>query len=310
MGTISAARRSRRNKGLWPLYLMAVPGIAYLLVNNYLPLAGLFIAFKNIDFSLGIFKSPWVGLENFKFLFSTSDAWVITRNTLLYNLVFIAVNLVVALSIALLLNEVRSRAALRIYQSIVLIPTLISMVVVSYIVFAFLSTDAGFLNKSVLPLLGKGERLWYGDSKPWPFILVFVNAWKNVGFLSVVYYAAVIGIDGELFEAATMDGATRWTQIRVITLPLMLPVITTMTLLAIGKIFYSDFGLFYQVPMDSGALFDVTNVIDTYVYRGLMQLGDIGMASAAGLYQSVVGFCLVLLSNYLVRRVSPENALL
>jgi ABC-type polysaccharide transport system, permease component len=288
---------------------MMLPGLLYLLVNNYLPMLGIFIAFKDVNFSMGIFKSPWVGFKNFEFLFRTSDALVITRNTLLFNVAFIAVNLVVSVTVALLLNEVKSRALAQAYQSVILIPMLISMVIVSYLVLAFLSSENGFVNRSIMPLFGREGVMWYAEAKRWPFILVFVNAWKGVGLLSVVYYAAIIGIDGELYEAAIIDGASKGRQIRSITLPLIVPVITTMTLLAIGRIFYSDFGLFYQVPMDSGALYDVTNVIDTYVYRGLMQLGDIGMSSAAGLYQSVVGFVLVLFSNWVVRKMNPDNAL-
>ncbi|WP_270172367.1 ABC transporter permease [Paenibacillus sp. SYP-B4298] len=288
---------------------MMLPGLLYLLLNNYLPMFGLIIAFKNINFAQGIFGSDWVGMANFEYLFKTSDAYIITRNTLLYNGAFIILNLVVAVAIAILLNEIRSKLMARLYQSIVLLPYLISMVIVSYLVFSMLSVETGFMNKTLLPMLGLGDISWYSESRFWPYILTLVNVWKGVGFLCVVYLAAIIGIDHEYYEAATLDGASKWQQIRSITLPLISPVITMMTLLAIGRIFYSDFGLFFQVPMDAGALHSTTNVIDTYVYRGLMQLGDIGMSSAAGLYQSVVGFMLVILSNYIVRTINKDNAL-
>jgi len=304
-----AGKRMRLLKTYAPLYLLTIPGLLYLLINNYLPMLGLVIAFKDVNFSKGILGSDWIGFKNFEYLFKTSDAYVITRNTILYNSVFIVLNLIVAVGVAILLNEIRSKLMARFYQSVVLLPYLISMVIVSYLGYAILSMDTGFLNKTVLPLFGMDEIAWYNEPKYWPYILTFIHTWKGAGFLCVVYLAAIIGIDQEYYEAATLDGASKRQQIRSITLPLIAPVITMMTLLAIGRIFYSDFGLFYQVPMDSGSLFNATNVIDTYVYRGLMQLGDIGMSSAAGMYQSLVGFVLVLLSNYVVRKFNRENAL-
>ncbi|MGS2776390.1 ABC transporter permease [Robertmurraya sp. GLU-23] len=292
-----------------PLFIMMTPGIIYLLINNYLPMFGLIIAFKDIDYAKGILASDWIGFKNFEYLFSTRDAYVITRNTILYNGGFIILNTVLAIGVAIMLNEIKNKLAKGFYQSVILLPFLISMVIVSYLGFAFLSEDVGYLNKTILPLLGIEGISWYNEAKYWPYILTFINMWKGVGFLCVIYLAAIIGIDQEYYEAATLDGANKWKQIIHITIPSIMPVIVMMTLLAIGRIFYSDFGLFYQVPMNSGTLYDTTNVIDTYVYRGLMQLGDIGMSSAAGLYQSIVGFVLVLLSNYLVRRKSKDNAL-
>lgn len=302
------SRRSRLTASI-PYFLMMTPGMLYLLVNNYIPLAGIIIAFKTINFSKGIFGSDWCGLDNFRFLFSTADAWIITRNTLGYNAAFILINTFVAVAVAIMLNEIQKKAFSRIYQSLILIPYLISMVIVSYLVFAFLSIDTGFLNKTILPLLGMKDVSWYSEPKVWPFVLTLVNTWKNYGYLCVIFLASIVGIDGELFEAATLDGATKWQQIRAITLPMIQPVVIMMTLLAIGRVFRSDFGLFYQVPMNQGSLYSVTNVIDTYVYRGLMQLGDIGMSAAAGLYQAVVGFILVLLSDWMVRRWQPDNSL-
>ncbi|MNZ55212.1 putative multiple-sugar transport system permease YteP [compost metagenome] len=288
---------------------MVIPGVIYLFVNNYLPMFGLIIAFKDVNFSKGILASDWIGFKNFEYLFKTSDALLITRNTLLYNSIFILVNTVIAVGIAVLLNEVKRKFFARFYQSIVLIPYLISMVIVGYLVLALLSGETGFINKQLLPLLGLEAVSWYSEPQHWPIILTIVNIWKNVGYLCIIYLAAIIGIDPEYYEAATIDGASKWQQIRAITVPLIAPVITIMTLLQIGRIFYSDFGLFYQVPLNTGALLSTTNVIDTYVYRALMNLGDIGMSSAAGLYQSVVGFVLVLLSNYIVSKRNRDNAL-
>jgi ABC-type polysaccharide transport system, permease component len=286
-----------------------VPGIIYLFINNYLPMFGLIIAFKNVNFQKGIFQSDWIGLKNFEYLFKTSDALIITRNTLLYNSAFIILETVFAVIVAILLNDIASRLLSRFYQSILLLPYLISMVIVSYLAYAFLSSDSGFFNNIILPALNIKAISWYSEAKYWPVILTYVNLWKTTGFYCIMYLASIVGIDKEYYEAATIDGANKLQQVRNVTIPLITPTITIMVLLSIGRIFYSDFGLFYQVPLNSGPLYNATNVIDTYVYRGLMQLGDIGMSSAAGLYQSLVGFILVLGSNLIVKKISPENAL-
>lgn len=292
-----------------PVYLMMLPALLYLFINNYMPMAGLVIAFKKVNFTTGIFKSPWVGLDNFEFLFKTNDAWVITRNTLFYNVGFIIVNTVMGILIAILISEIRSKKAKTVYQSSVLFPFLMSYVIVSYIVFAFLSGDTGMMNKSILPALGMEEVNWYAEPKYWPFIIVFVNCWKGVGYGVLIYIAGIAGVDSSFYEAASLDGAGRLKQIWHIMLPALKPSIITLTLLNIGRIFFSDFSLFYQVPMNSGQLYAATQTIDTYVYRGLLQLGNVSMASAAGFYQSCVGFILVLVSNLIVKKVSPENAL-
>ncbi|MCM8709905.1 ABC transporter permease subunit [Clostridium sp. SYSU_GA19001] len=285
------------------------PGLVYFFINNYLPMFGLVIAFKNVDFQKGIFASDWAGFDNFKYLFATSDALIITRNTILYNVAFIIIGTIVQLAFAILLNEIKQKFFSRLYQSLIILPSLISMVIVAYLVYAGLSINTGLFNKSILPALGMEPVAWYAESKYWPVILILVNVWKNSGFGCIIYLASIVGISPEYYEAAKLDGATKWQQITKITIPLLKPVIIMLTILAIGKIFYSDFGLFYQVPMDSGQLYNVTNTIDTYVYRSLMQLGDIGMSSAAGFYQSLVGFILVLVSNLIVRKVSKEDAL-
>lgn len=288
---------------------MMAPGLIYLLVNNYFPMFGLFIAFKDINYSLGIWASDWIGLDNFKYLFSTRDALIITRNTLLYNGAFIIINTVIAIAVAIMLNEIKNKFIKSFYQSAILLPFLISMVIVSYLAFAFLSADTGFFNNTIMPMLGLDGISWYTEKSVWPYILTVINMWKEIGFLTIIFLASIVGIDHELYEAAMLDGANKWQQIRRITVPLIMPIVIIWTLLAIGKIFYSDFGLFFQVPMNSGAIYDTTNVIDTYVYRGLMELGDIGMSAAAGLYQSIVGFILVLLSNWLIRRKNKDSAL-
>ncbi|NOU62689.1 ABC transporter permease subunit [Paenibacillus sp. LMG 31461] len=288
---------------------MTLPGVLYLLINNYLPMFGVVIAFKNINFAKGIWGSDWVGFKNFEYLFKTSDAYIITRNTILYNVVFIILTTVFAIGLAIMLNEIKNRFLSRMFQSFILLPYLISTVIVGYLVLSFLDVESGFINTSILPMLGMNSIEWYAETKYWPYILTIVHTWKDAGYLCVIYLAAIIGIDQEYYEAATIDGANRWQQMWGVTLPLITPVITIMSLLAIGRIFYSDFGLFYQVPLNTGALMPVTNTIDTYVYRALMNLGDFGMASAAGLYQSLVGFILVMISNFIVKKVNSENAL-
>ncbi len=291
-----------------PLYIMALPGLLYLFINNYMPLPGLVLAFKKYNAKKGIFGSANVGFKNFKYLFATKDAFVITRNTILYNVVFIIVNTVLAVFVAILLAEMTSKLK-KTYQIIILLPFMISMVIVSYLVFGFLSNDNGFLNNTILKALGKEPVQWYMQKQYWPFILVFVNAWKVIGYNCIIYLSTILGIDRSIYESASIDGAGKWTQIAKITIPLLKPTIIMMTLLAVGRIFYSDFGLFYQVPQNQGALFSVTNTIDTYVYRGLLELGDMSMASAAGLYQSVVGFICILTANLIVRKLDPESAL-
>jgi len=310
--SLEAGKTKKKNKSLnkctFALYTMMIPGVLYLLINNYIPMAGLLIAFKKFDYSRGFFKSGWVGLKNFQYLFQTKDAMIITRNTLLYNGTFILLGTLLAVTVAIMLNELRSMKAKKIFQTFILVPYLISMVVVSYIVYAFLSQDNGFINNTILS--GLGIRInWYIEPKYWPFILTIVYLWKTFGYNSIIYFATVIGIDTTLYEAAVVDGANKWKQIWHVTLPGLKSTIITMVLLGVGRIFYSDFGLFYQVPMNSGPLSNATSTIDTYVYKGLTILNDVGRASAAGFYQSLVGFALVLTANMIVRKIDNENAL-
>ena len=303
-------KKNKKRKLNLPLYFMMLPGLIYLIFNNYIPMSFTVIAFKNFNFQKGVWGSDFVGLNNFKTLFSTRDSRIIFRNTLAYNLVFIAASLIIGLGIAILLDELRSKKAKRMYQMAYLIPYMISITVVSYIVYALLSTDAGFINNTVLKAFGKDGISWYSVPKYWPFILVLVNQWKWLGYNSIIYYSSVISIDSELYEAACIDGATRFQRIGYITIPVIRSTIITMTLLQLGSIFKSDFGLFYQVPMNSSALMNVTNTIDTYVYRGIKSVGTMGMSSAAGLFQSVIGFVLVLAANAVVRRIDKDSAIL
>lgn len=312
----AAGDRLNTRKSVWTrikqyrvLYLMLVPGFLYLLINNYLPIGGLVIAFKKINFNTGILQSPWNGLENFRFLFKTRDAWIITRNTILYNLAFMVINTVSGLAIAILLNEIRSRLFRNAFQSVIMLPHLISYVIVGYLAYAFLNGSLGWFNRTLFPLLGLDKVAWYQTASKWPGILLFVQNWKSAGYLSIVYFSAVVGIPQSYYEAAAVDGASKWKQIRHITLPCLVPTIVTMLLLNATRIFYSDFGLFYQVPQNSGILYDATQTIDVYVYNALLGSGNVGMSAAAGFYQSIVSFVIVILANLMVRKRYPDSAI-
>ncbi|MGG1942895.1 ABC transporter permease subunit [Paenibacillus polymyxa] len=295
------------------MLFMVLPGAIWFFFFSYLPLVGTVAAFKQYRFNregfwASIYTSKWVGWDNFKFLFNNNDAYVITRNTLLYNLVFIILGLVFSVAMAILLSELINKRLAKLYQTGMFLPYFLSWVIVGYFAFSFLSMDRGMLNQ-IIAGFGIEPIQWYSEAAYWPYILILVSLWKAIGYNSVVYLASILGIDKSLYEAAMIDGASKWQQIRNVTLPLLSPIIIIMTLLAVGRIFYADFGLFYQVPRDSGTLYSVTNVIDTYVYRGLKTTGEIGMSTAAGLYQSVVGFVLVILSNYVVRKIDKDSAL-
>ena len=291
-----------------PLYVMLLPACIYFFINNYITMPGIIVAFKKYSKRKGIYGSDWNGFDNFRYLFK-SDAGLIIRNTLLYNIVFIILGMVAGVALAILITDVYSKKMKKVYQSVILLPFLISIVIVSYIVFAFLSAENGMINNSIIKTLGGTGIQWYSEPKYWPFILTFVNLWKGCGYGTLIYIAGIAGIDPSLYEAAKLDGASRWQQITNITLPSLVPALITMLMLSIGRIFCSDFGLFYQVPQNSGALFRTTQTIDTYVYRSLMSNGGIGRSAAAGFLQSVVGFALVMTANALVRKISKENAM-
>lgn len=293
----------------WPFYFMALPGLVYFFINNYIPMGGLVLAFEKYTVSGGIFGSQKVGLQNFKFLFSNADAWIMTRNTLLYNIAFIVLGTAISIFTAYLLHELKSEMSRKVYQTVILFPSLLSIIIVSYLANALLAGDTGFINNHILLPLGLQPVSFYSEQKWWPFILIFVHFWQMTGTNCILYLANMSAIDPGLYEAASMDGAGRFACFTHITIPCLVPTIITLTILSVGKIFNSDFGLFYQVPMNSGALLDVTQTIDTYVYRGLMNTANLGMSAAACFYQSMVGFVLVLITNAMVRRVSSENAI-
>lgn len=303
--------RLQRLKANKELLFLTLPGTIWFVLFAYLPMFGVLIAFKEWrihgGFFESLFKSKWVGFKNFEFLFQSSDAWLITRNTILYNIVFIILGIVLPVTLALFLKELLNKKLSKFYQSSMFLPYFLSWVIVSYCLFAFLSPDKGYMN-TILEALGKENVSWYTEPKFWPFIIIFMSQWKGVGYGTVVYLASICGIDKSYYEAAMIDGATKWQQVKYITLPLLKPVMIIMFITAIGGMFRSDFGLFYQLPKNSGALYPVTNVIDTYVYRGLTNLGNIGMSSAAALYQSFVGLILILVTNGIVRKVDNENA--
>jgi putative aldouronate transport system permease protein len=286
---------------------MIIPGMIYIIINNYIPMAGILIAFKKVDYAKGIFRSNWIGFENFTYLFSSRDAIIITRNTILYNIVFIVLSTILGLIVGIFLSEIVSKIFQKIYQTLILLPQLFSAIIVAYIVLALLSNEAGFMNKTIL---GSGNEIdFYSDPVYWPFILTAVYLWKGLGYNSIIYLSAIVSVDKNLYEAATVDGIGRFKQVFHVTIPCIKPTIITLVLISVGRIFYSDFGLFYQVPMNSGLLFNATNTIDTYVYRSLMQLNNIGMASAAASYQAVLGFIIILVVNMIVRKADKESAL-
>lgn len=291
-----------------PLTVMALPGLIVMLLFRYLPMSGLLLAFKQFNVRKGIFGSPWCGLKNFEFLFKTTDAWIMTRNTLLYNILFIALDLVMAVAMAIGLNELRNKRRAKAYQTVFMAPYFLSWVVVSFMAFSLFSRDDGLFNH-LMAYFGFQGVNWYNEPGKWPFILTIFQLWKTVGYSTVMYLGSLTGISNDYYEAAFIDGATKWQQIRHITLPCLRPMMIVLTILAVGKIFYADFGLFYQLPRNSGTLFQTTQVIDTYVYRALKETGNVGMAAAASFYQSVVGFILVFCTNLVVRKVDPDSAL-
>lgn len=295
------------------LIFMALPGLVWMIFFFYIPVFGNVVAFKDFKYSpdgfmASLINSPWVGFDNFKFLFSSSNAYLITRNTVLYNIGFITIGLVCALFIAVVLSEIRSKKMIKIYQTAMLLPYFLSWVIIGYFVYAFLSPDKGLMN-IIITSFGGTEINWYNEPKFWPLILIILGVWKGVGYNSIIYFAAIMGIDPSYYEAAMVDGASKWQQIKNVTLPQLIPLITILSILAVGNIFKADFGLFYNVTRDSGALYEVTSVLDTYIYNGLANTGDIGMASAAGLYQSVVGCVLLVSTNAIVRKFDDSSAL-
>lgn len=298
-------RRARTTLGL---LLLAAPGLLYIFVFKYVTLIGIVVAFKRYRTVDGLLGSPWVGFENFRFMFGTGAIWPVIRNTVALNLLFLMASTVVSLTIAILIAEIYRQRVTRVYQTTLFFPQFISWVLVSYFVYALLSTEGGIIN-GLLRQFGIEPISWYTSPQYWPLILLLAALWKGAGAGSLLYLAALLGIDPQYYEAARIDGANKWQEIRYITLPLLVPVIVIQLLIAIGFIFNADFGLFYQVPRNNAALYPVTDVLDTFVFRSLTTVGNVGMAAAAGLLQATVGFALVLASNWLVRRWNPERSL-
>jgi putative aldouronate transport system permease protein len=297
------------------LLSMVLPGAIWLLLLRYLPMFGIVMAFKNFQIYFkapglinNIIHSPWVGLENFKFLFATNDCWQMLFNTVGYNLVFIILGTLISVAFAIMMCELTTKFIMKTYQTMMFFPFFLSWVVASYFLYAFLAPDDGLL-VHMFPNMAVTQAGWYNYATPWPYLLIFANMWKNVGYTVVLYIATIIGIDSSLYEAARIDGASKWQQIRYVTLPHMRTIIIILLILNVGRIFSSDFGLFFTVPMDSGSLIPVTQVLDTYVYRALLSTGDVGMSTAAGLFQSTIGFILILITNGIVRRVDPDSAM-
>ncbi|MCD9020649.1 ABC transporter permease [Cohnella silvisoli] len=298
---------STLNHNKWLLF-MSAPAMLAVILFSYVPIFGVVLAFKKYNFTDGIFGSPWAGFDNFKYLFATRDAFNSTINTIYLNAVFIIFSLAGSVLVALLMMEVRSRRLTKAYQTALFFPYFISWVIVGYFVYALLNYDSGTINR-LLGSVGQEAVQWYTKPQYWPVILVLVYMWKYVGYYSLIYMAGMLGIDKEYYEAAMIDGATKFQQIRKITLPLLMPLMTIMVLMQVGRIFFADFGLFYNVTQNSGALYSTTDVIDTYVFRTFRVLGDAGMATAAGFYQAICGLVLVYISNWCVRKVSPDDAL-
>lgn len=292
----------------WMLLAMLAPAVIYVLIFSYIPMSGIVLAFKKYQYAGGIYLSPWNGLDNFKALLVAGKLGEVTRNTLLYNIAFIGLGVFFEMGSAILLNEIGSKWFKKIAQSFMFLPYFISWVVVSAIMFNVFNYEKGVINH-VLNFFGLSSFDLYNSPNAWPFVLIFLKIWKQTGYGSVVYLAAITGLDQEMFEAASIDGASAWQKIRYITIPSLVPTMIIMVLLAIGNIFRGDFGMFYQTVRSSALLQPVTGVIDTYVFGLLINNGDIGVSAAAGLYQSVLCFVTITVCNKLVKKFDPDYAL-
>jgi putative aldouronate transport system permease protein len=297
------------------LLSMVAPGAIWLILLRYLPMFGIVIAFKNYkiyskDPSLinNIVHSDWVGVDNFKFLFKTSDSWVMIRNTLGYNGLWIILGILISVSFAIMLSEITKKFVAKAYQTLMFFPYFLSWVVASYFVLAFLDPTRGLI-VNFQKSHGMDVINWYNEPAYWPFILTIASLWKNIGYSTILYLAAITGIDSSQYEAASIDGASKWQQVLYVTIPHLKTMIIILFIMNIGKIFNADFGLFYSVPMNSGPLFPTTQVIDTYVYRTLMATHNEGMSTAASLMQNIVGFVCIMTANTIVRKVDEESSL-
>lgn len=305
-GRLQAMRKELKRNRI--LFLMILPVVIYVVIFNYLPMSGIILAFKQFNYTDGIIGSPFVGLKNFKFLFTGGVLWRITRNTVLYNVVFIAVDMIFQIAVAIMLNEIRRKWFKKVTQSMMFLPYFVSFVLVQSICYAIFNYEHGLLNNIITAAGGTAVNA-YTNSKAWPFILTAFYEWKNIGYGVVIYLAAITGISAEYYEAARVDGATKWQQIRLITLPLLKPTAITLFLFAVGKIMKGQFELFFQLVGKNGLVYETTDIIDTYVFRSITQTFDPGMSTAAGLYQSLFGFILIMVVNHVVKKVHPEYAL-
>lgn len=301
-------RRFFRREDL-PLYIMALPTIIFLLMFCYAPMFGLVMAFQDFKVDKGFFGSQFVGLNNFKFLFSSTDAWVITRNTVCYNLVFIVVNTSLAIVMSLMLSELHSGKLAKTLQTVYMLPYFLAWTVVAIVLSGFLDREYGLVNKFIQAMGGKGRTDWYKERELWPWLFVALNAWKGVGYSTVLYLAVISGISNDYYEAAVLDGATKLQQARYITLPHLRTVMCITLIMSLGGIFRGDFGLFYSVTKDNGRLYPVSDVIDTYIYRSLTTMSNAGMTAAAGFYQSVVGFITLITANWVVTKIDSDSAM-
>ena len=291
------------------LLLMCTPAILFFLIFNYIPMPGAYIAFVNFNYAQGIFGSPFIGFKNFEFLLGNGQLWSLTMNTVFYNLAFIATGTIVQIALAIMLNEVGSKWFKKTTQTLMFLPYFISFVLVGLFTYNFLSYDSGMIN-NLLVSLGMSKIKFYSEAGYWPWILTFINLWKGAGYGSVVYLAAIMGMDSGIVEAAEIDGANAFQRIRYITLPWLRPTIVILTLFAIGGILKGNFGLFYNtVGANNVALYKATDIIETFVFRAMMVNFNFTTGSAVGLYQSVFGFLLVMLANWVVQRIEPDYAL-
>ena len=307
----SRPRRMRVGRMLWQnktLILMCLPAIVFFFIFSYMPMPGMYIAFVKYNYQKGIFGSPFVGLKNFKFLFTSGQLLLLLRNTVLYNLAFIIVGNVLQLSFAILLNEVQSRMFKKTTQSLMFLPYFISDVLVSLLVYNLLNYDFGFISNLVRSMGGEMPKI-YQNAGAWPLVIILVNIWKGTGYGTVVYFAAITSMDISMLEAAQIDGANGFQKIRYIILPTLKPTVVVLFLFAIGGILKGNFGLFYNLIGNNSVLFSTTDIIETYVYRSMMNSFNFAQSSAVGLFQSAVGFFIVLGANAFVKHLDPDYAL-
>ncbi len=292
----------------WEMYLMILPAVVFFLLFSYIPMAGIVIAFKNYNIADGIFGSEWAGFTNFEFFFQSGTAWTVTRNTVLYNLSFLTVNVILEVAVAIFISELGKSKFFKFCQSTMLLPHFISWVVVSIFLYGILNFETGSLNR-ILETFGFEPVQVYSSTSAWKYILVGLNAWKGVGYGSIVYLSAIMSVDTSCYEAAEIDGASQWQRIRYVTLPLIKPTIITMVMLSLGSLMRGNFELFYQIIGNNGLLFESTDIIDTFVFRSLLTSSNMGMNSAVAFYQSVLCFIFITVVNAIVRKVDKDNAL-